>query len=54
MYTGTHKLQKTDMAKQAYDLSQIGSDKIYLLLEGKYTPFTPELQEKINAKKIKL
>ncbi|OXA63710.1 long-chain fatty acid transport protein 4 [Folsomia candida] len=52
--TGTHKLQKTDMAKQAYDLSQIGSDKIYLLLEGKYTPFTPELQEKINAKKIKL
>lgn len=48
--TGTFKHLKTDLKKEKYDLSQVGDDKVYVLLpsETAFQPLTAEMQQGVD------
>lgn len=48
--TGTFKHLKTDLKKEKYDISQVGDDKVFVLLPGAdtYVPMTEELQKDVD------
>lgn len=52
--TGTHKIKKTTLREEGFDMDRI-SDPLFVLLPGKetYTPMTPEIYEDILKGKYK-
>jgi len=50
----TQKLKKSDFKKEGIDLNKVGKDKMYVLLEKKYKPLTPEIVQKINSGELTL
>ncbi|KAM3962773.1 long-chain fatty acid transport protein 4 [Aphomia sociella] len=54
--TGTFKMKKTDLQKEAFDPNQVKKDKLYYLDSklGRYLPLGPEEFEKIKNGQIRL
>jgi len=50
----THKLKKTDLKKEGYDLEKVGKDEVYFLHEKKFQLLTPELIKKVTTGDIKI
>jgi solute carrier family 27 fatty acid transporter 1/4 len=53
--TGTHKIKKTQLQKDNYDLAQCGTDKLYYFesSSGSFKPLTAEAYENIKQGRIK-
>jgi solute carrier family 27 fatty acid transporter 1/4 len=50
--TGTHKMKKTDLQEEAYDLSKV-KDPLYYLCGGKYIPFDQDAAQKLERGEIR-
>lgn len=56
LFAGTHKIKKTQLQKENYDLAQCGTDKLYYFESslGSFKPLTAEAYENIKQGRIKL
>jgi acyl-CoA synthetase (AMP-forming)/AMP-acid ligase II len=51
--TSTLKHQKADYRREGYDPGRV-TDPLYVLLDGRYVPVTPELHERVRARAVAL